>query len=129
MGAVNRSFSLGPPCNWKGFPRSATPAMRHPGRHAHRLASFDPVAHYAEAFYVEPGTCFRFRHNGVGHAVHRREPVVAKGQFIDGSGKRWWFDACEEHADELSGTVVWRTARPCWTLPPNAQRASPPLCP
>ena len=61
------------------------------------------MAHYAEAFYVEPGTCFRFRHNGVGHAAHCREPIVARGQFIDGAGKRWRVDACEEHAEELGG--------------------------
>jgi hypothetical protein len=28
------------------------------------------VAHYAEAFAVIPGQCFRFVHNGVGHAQH-----------------------------------------------------------
>ncbi|MGA8726815.1 MAG: hypothetical protein WB565_17410 [Acidimicrobiales bacterium] len=67
------------------------------------------MTHYAEAFYVEPGTCFRFRHNGVGHAAHCRKPVVARGQFIDGSGKRWRVDACEEHAEELSGVVVPRS--------------------
>jgi hypothetical protein len=67
------------------------------------------VAHYAEAYFVEPGQCFRFVHNGVGHANHCPEPVVARGQFIDGAGKRWRVDACSSHARELSGAVTPRT--------------------
>ena len=66
------------------------------------------MGHYTEAFFVEPGSCFRFCHNGVGHAAHCREPVVARGQFIDGNGKGWRVDACDEHAEELTGTVVRR---------------------
>jgi hypothetical protein len=38
-----------------------------------------------------------FLHNGVGRTAHCREPVVARGQFINGSGKRWRVDACEEN--------------------------------
>jgi hypothetical protein len=56
--------------------------------------------------FVEPGTCFRFRHNGVGHAAHCREPIVARGLFIDGAGKLWRMDACAEHAEELGGAVM-----------------------
>ena len=41
-----------------------------------------PMAHYAEAFAVTPGQCFRFAHSGVGHAAHCREPVVCRGWFI-----------------------------------------------
>jgi hypothetical protein len=59
------------------------------------------MAHYAEAFYVEVGQCFRFVHSGVGHAAHCREPVVQRGEFIDGTGKRWQVDACAEHAEGL----------------------------
>jgi hypothetical protein len=66
------------------------------------------MAHYAEAFYVEPGKCFRLRHNGVGRAAHCQEPLVACGHFIDATGKQWRVDACEEHSEELSGTVVLR---------------------
>jgi hypothetical protein len=58
------------------------------------------MAHYAEAFYVAPGQCFRFVHNGVGHAKHCPEPVVSRGTFADGTGKRWKVQACREHADE-----------------------------
>ena len=58
------------------------------------------MAHYAEAFYVAPGQCFRFVHNGVGHAKHCPEPVVSRGQFTDRTGKRWQVEACREHAEE-----------------------------
>jgi hypothetical protein len=61
------------------------------------------VAHYAEAFSVMPGQCFRFVHNRVGHAAHRREPAVRHGQFVDGKGKRWTVDACTEHVEALIG--------------------------
>lgn len=46
--------------------------------------------------------CFRIVHSGVGHASHCGEPVVRRGQFIDGKGKRWAVDACAEHAEELT---------------------------
>jgi hypothetical protein len=46
------------------------------------------MTHYASAFYVQPGQCFRFVHSGVGHAAHCREPVVVHGTFIDGKGRR-----------------------------------------
>jgi hypothetical protein len=59
------------------------------------------VPHYAEAFCVQPGQCFRFVHNGVGHAKHCRKLVVAHGTFIDGKGRRVGIDACREHAEEL----------------------------
>jgi hypothetical protein len=60
------------------------------------------MAHYAEAFSVIPGQCFRFVHNGVGHASHCEEPIVRGGRFTDGNGKRWTVEACAEHADELA---------------------------
>jgi hypothetical protein len=59
------------------------------------------MAHYANAYSSEPGQCFRFVHNGVGHAQHCREPVVTRGQFKDNKGKRWKVDACVEHAEDL----------------------------
>jgi hypothetical protein len=64
------------------------------------------VAHYAEAFYPHPGQCFRFTHNGVGHAQHCPEPIIARGRFIDGKGRAWRVDACREHAEELVGGVL-----------------------
>lgn len=60
------------------------------------------MAHYAEAFSVQPGRCFRFVHAGAGHAKHCPEPVVGHGQFVDGNGKQWQVDACAEHAEELT---------------------------
>jgi hypothetical protein len=59
------------------------------------------VAHYAEAFSVELGQCFRFVEAGTGHAQHCRQPVVRRGQFVDRSGKRWTVDACSEHAPDM----------------------------
>lgn len=56
------------------------------------------MAHYAQAFSVQPGHCFRFVHNGVGHAKHCPARVTRHGTFIDGRGKRWEVDACDEHA-------------------------------
>ena len=56
------------------------------------------MAHYAEAFYVQPGQCFRFVHNAVGHAKHCPEPVVSRGTFTDRTGKRWQVEACRKHA-------------------------------
>ena len=58
------------------------------------------MAHYAEAFFVAPGQCFRFVHNGVGHAQHCPEPLVSRGTFTDRMGKRWQVEACREHAEE-----------------------------
>jgi hypothetical protein len=47
------------------------------------------MPHYAEAFSVIPGQCFRFVHSGVGHAQHCREPVVCYGRFTDAKGKSY----------------------------------------
>ena len=60
------------------------------------------MTHYAEAFAVIPGQCFRFVNNGVGHASHCREPVVRRGQLIDGKGGRWQIDAGAEQAEGLN---------------------------
>ena len=56
------------------------------------------MPHYAEAFSVQPGQCFRFVHNGVGHAKHCPAPATRHGTFVDGKGKRWEVDTCDEHA-------------------------------
>lgn len=60
------------------------------------------MAHYAEAFAVIPGRCFRFVHSGVGHASHCREPVVRWGEFVDRKGRRHAVETCLEHGDEIS---------------------------
>jgi len=41
------------------------------------------MAHYAEAFYVQPGQRFRFVHNGVGHAKHCPEPMELLARLED----------------------------------------------
>jgi hypothetical protein len=59
------------------------------------------VAHYAEAFSVELGQCFRFVHAGTGHARHCPRPVVCRGRFVDRAGNYWTVDACSEHLSGL----------------------------
>ena len=59
------------------------------------------MGHYAEAFAVIPGRCFRFTHAGTGHARHCPGRVVTTGTFRDGTGKRYRVEACGEHRGEL----------------------------
>jgi hypothetical protein len=59
------------------------------------------MSHYAEAFFVQPGQCFRFTHSGVGHAAHCRGAIVQRGQFVDNKGKKWVVDACDVHSQDL----------------------------
>jgi hypothetical protein len=59
------------------------------------------MSHYAEAFSVRPGRCFRFTGTSIGRAGHCREPIVARGTFIDKNGQLWPVDACERHCEEL----------------------------
>jgi hypothetical protein len=45
----------------------------------------------------------------VGHAKHCPAPVTRHGMFIDGKGKRWEVDACDEPAEEAStGPLITR---------------------
>ena len=46
------------------------------------------------------------RHNGVGHAGHCHELVVARDQFIDGNGKRWRVDASDAYAETARGSCA-----------------------
>ena len=48
------------------------------------------MAHYAKAFYVHTGQCFRFVHNGVGHAstVLSRWSAVASSPIEPANGGR-----------------------------------------
>ena len=90
-----------------GKRRFAQPPPRHgapegPGFLKGAVA-FRGMAHYAEAFSVHPGQCFGFLHNGVGHAKHCPEPVNRHGTFVDGKGKGWDVDACNEHAEAMIG--------------------------
>lgn len=60
------------------------------------------MGHYAEAFSVRPGRCFRFSDTKIGQAGPCREPIVARGTFIDKTGQLWPVDACESHLGELA---------------------------
>jgi hypothetical protein len=45
----------------------------------------DPVDHYANAFTIDPGRCFRMvQLPGVGHPMHCVEPVAWHGQPYNG---------------------------------------------
>jgi hypothetical protein len=46
------------------------------------------MPHYAEAFCVIPGQCFRFVHSGFGHAIHCHQRVASRGRFKDRAGMR-----------------------------------------
>ena len=61
------------------------------------------VAHYAEAFSVDAGRCFRYvdKPGCVGQPMRCRAPVAGRVRFRDGRGRPWTVDACVEHAGEL----------------------------
>jgi hypothetical protein len=64
-----------------------------PGSEAKRCSSADELRsldmpHYAEAFCVIPGQCFRFVHSGFGHAIHCHQRVASRGRFKDRAGMR-----------------------------------------
>jgi hypothetical protein len=59
------------------------------------------VEHYAEAFCLTAGECFRFVHNGVGHASHCPNALVWRGRFKDGGGKWHTVESCDGHRADL----------------------------
>jgi hypothetical protein len=63
-----------------------------------------PRLTYAEAFFVQPGRCFRLisRPNAHGQPDHCSAPVVYHGTFRDRSGRRHQVDACAGHAHDLA---------------------------
>lgn len=62
------------------------------------------VDYHANAFYVEPGRCFRLV-NGAGgkrgQSHHCAEPVVWCGVFVSPLGKAHRVWSCDGHADDL----------------------------
>jgi hypothetical protein len=65
------------------------------------------VDHYANAFTINPGRCFRMiRLAGVGHPHHCHEPVAWHGRFRAADNRLYRVDACEGHADELGAPKV-----------------------
>lgn len=63
----------------------------------------DPKNYYAEAFFSEPGRCFRMVSSSThGSPMHCPQPVEFQGQFQDSTGK--WHDvwSCFDHSGDLS---------------------------
>jgi hypothetical protein len=65
--------------------------------------------YYAEAFFVQPGQCFRMVHSGVGHAMHCPAPVEWHGRFQDGTRKWHEVGSCVWHREDLTD---WRPIGP-----------------
>jgi hypothetical protein len=64
------------------------------------------MEHYAEAFAIVPGRCFRMvQLPGVGHPFHCVEPVAWHGRFRAGD-RQYRVDACDGHASDLGAPVV-----------------------
>jgi hypothetical protein len=66
----------------------------------------DHEGYYAEAFYPEPGQCFRMVSSSTqGSPVLCPKPVEFRGRFQDGRGK--WYDvwSCIDHAGDLVKTA------------------------
>jgi hypothetical protein len=54
------------------------------------------VGHYANAFTLTPGRCFRMvQLEGVGHPDHCREPVACHGRWRAGDKRLYRVAACE----------------------------------
>ncbi len=63
--------------------------------------------HYANAFTVTPGQCFRMViANEAGHPTHCPEPVTVRGRWRSAANKVYRVDACDGHADELDAAVA-----------------------
>lgn len=60
------------------------------------------AAHYANAFTIDPGRCFRMiQLEGVGHPMHCPEPIAWHGRFRANDDKLYRVDACQGHAEGL----------------------------
>ena len=69
--------------------------------------------HYAEAFYVEPGRCWRmvYEPDGSGRPTHCPEPVEWRGRYRNRQG--WHVvDSCDGHADDKLVGVTRVANRP-----------------
>lgn len=88
-------------------------SIYYPRNRAHHpTGTVITVAHHANAFYVEPGCCFRLvcgTGGKMGQPHHCREPVVWRGQFVTPSGAVHQVWSCEGHASDLGAVrAVWR---------------------
>ncbi len=61
------------------------------------------LAHYAEAFYLTTGQCFRLilAEDGTGHAQHCPYITEWRGRFQDGAGKWHTVESCDGHRGDL----------------------------
>jgi hypothetical protein len=61
------------------------------------------TAHYAQAFTVVPGRCFRLVEQPTAHGQpdHCPAQVVWHGTFTDRAGKRHQVDACDGHEGDV----------------------------
>lgn len=70
------------------------------------------ATHYAEAFTVLPGRCFRMVTDPDparrGQPTHCGEPVVWRGRFRTPGEKTYGVDACEGHGDDLTHRTAAR---------------------
>jgi len=66
----------------------------------------DHERYYAEAFYVEPGRCFRMVTSSTpgsqGSPTHCPKPVKFRGRFQDGIGKWHEVWSCIDHVGDLT---------------------------
>lgn len=56
--------------------------------------------HYANAFNITPGECFRLveRDDAHGQPTHCKQPLIVKGRWRDGKGRLRDVEACVTHA-------------------------------
>ncbi len=63
-------------------------------------------AHYAEAFTLSPGRCFRMvtdpEPRRRGQPAHCEQPVVSRGSFGTAGSAVYRVDACAIHRDDLT---------------------------
>ncbi len=68
--------------------------------------------HFANAFSLTPGRCFRMvALPGVGHPNHCPEPVAWYGRWRAADNRLYRVDACESHAEGLGAPLVPKGAR------------------
>ncbi len=53
------------------------------------------------AFSPQPGRCFRMVYSVQLQSTHCRRPPAWKGIWRDTKGRRWYVEACAEHAPRL----------------------------
>lgn len=63
---------------------------------------------YAEAFFTDPGRCFRWIYSPtINQPMRCPEPVTSRGVRATPKGKRYEVDACEGHRGQLKAVANW----------------------